>query len=48
VYGQLAGAFYGVEDIPAEWLERLARRDVIETFAEGLLRVARSASSGSR
>jgi ADP-ribosylglycohydrolase len=37
IYGQLAGAFYGVEGIPAEWLGRLALREVIETLAEGLV-----------
>lgn len=36
VYGQLAGAYYGVEGIPAAWRERLALRDVIETLADGL------------
>ena len=36
VYGQLAGAFYGVDDIPDNWLEKLARRNVIEGFAEKL------------
>jgi len=36
VYGQLAGAFYGVEGIPAEWLETLAMRDLIREFADKL------------
>lgn len=36
VYGQLAGAFYGVEGIPAEWLARVTRRDDIEVQAQRL------------
>lgn len=40
VYGQLAGAYYGVEGIPAGWLERLSMRHFIEQQAEGLLALA--------
>ena len=36
VYGQLAGAFYGEGEIPGEWLQELARRELIESFAERL------------
>ncbi len=36
VYGQLAGAYYGVEGIPTEWLHKLARRDEIERLAAQL------------
>jgi ADP-ribosyl-[dinitrogen reductase] hydrolase len=36
VFGQLAGAYYGERGIPAEWRERLAMRDVIESSAERL------------
>lgn len=36
VYGQLAGAFYGVDGIPYNWLEKLARRNDIEELAEKL------------
>ena len=32
VTGGLAGLYYGVEDIPAEWLQVLARREDIETL----------------
>ena len=38
VYGQLAGAFYGVDAIPARWRQRLAARDTLERLADGLLR----------
>jgi len=33
VYGQLAGAFYGVGRIPERWLEKLAMRALIEEYA---------------
>ena len=37
VYGQLAGAFYGVNDIPDDWLEKIAHRKLIESLAGKLL-----------
>jgi ADP-ribosyl-[dinitrogen reductase] hydrolase len=40
IYGQLAGAYYGENGIPAEWLERLTLRDMIEGFAERLYRLS--------
>ncbi|MBI5879787.1 MAG: ADP-ribosylglycohydrolase family protein [Chloroflexi bacterium] len=36
IYGQLAGAYYGVEGIPAEWLGQLVKRDTIEALAARL------------
>lgn len=33
VYGQLAGAFYGILEIPASWLEVLALRETIQKLA---------------
>jgi len=33
VYGQLAGAFYGVSRIPERWLVKLAMRALIEEYA---------------
>lgn len=36
IYGQLAGAFYGVEGIPQKWLGKLAMRQGIEALAVGL------------
>ncbi len=36
IYGQLAGAHYGVESIPAEWRERLAMLKDIESLADRL------------
>ena len=37
VCGQLAGAYWGESGIPAEWLEGLARRDMIEGVIQGLV-----------
>lgn len=37
IYGQLAGAFYGSGAIPADWLEKLAKRNLIEKLATGLM-----------
>ena len=44
VVGQLAGAHYGVEGIPAEWLEKVAMRGEIEGLADGLLELAARAA----
>jgi ADP-ribosylglycohydrolase len=43
IYGQIAGAYYGAEGIPAAWRDRLAMRDVIETLAGGLVSAAPTA-----
>jgi ADP-ribosyl-[dinitrogen reductase] hydrolase len=37
IYGQLAGAFYGAEQIPAEWKAKLAMHDFIVEKADQLL-----------
>lgn len=39
VYGGLAGAFYGVEDVPAEWMGGLMRRDLVDGVVEGVVRL---------
>lgn len=36
VCGQVAGAFYGVDDIPVDWREKLVMREKIIDLAEGL------------
>ena len=41
VYGQLAGAYYGLDAIPAEWREALAHRAMIEELAVALLEATR-------
>lgn len=44
VYGQLAGAYYGVSDIPGDWLRLLQQREYIQTQADKLLAFAQSQS----
>jgi ADP-ribosylglycohydrolase len=34
VYGQLAGAFYGEDGIPAAWRDTIAQRELISKLAE--------------
>jgi ADP-ribosyl-[dinitrogen reductase] hydrolase len=36
VFGQLAGAYYGEEGIPKEWRSRLAKRELLEDYADRL------------
>ena len=36
IYGQIAGAHYGADGIPAAWRQRLAMRDEIESLADRL------------
>lgn len=40
IAGQIAGAHYGAQNIPARWLERLAMRAEIEELAERLCHLA--------
>ena len=40
ITGQLAGAYYGIKQIPPRWLERLYMRADIEATAEALLRAS--------
>ncbi|MCZ8513096.1 ADP-ribosylglycohydrolase family protein [Paenibacillus filicis] len=40
VYGQLAGAYYGVEAIPAHWRAQLSMLELLEFTARGLHRFA--------
>ncbi len=44
VTGALAGAHYGVEQIPARWLERLEGREEIEALADRLIARPRDAA----
>jgi ADP-ribosylglycohydrolase len=40
IYGQLAGAFYGVDSIPERWRKKLAKLDVLESFASRVFEAA--------
>ena len=39
IYGQLAGSFYGKDAIPADWLDVLAKKDLITSFARKLCEI---------
>ena len=45
VYGQLAGALYGIESIPDGWLEKLVMKDEIENYADQLLKLSERLAS---
>ena len=47
ICGQLAGAFYGVDGIPALWLERLVMGEEIRTLADGLLELCEELGQAS-
>lgn len=36
IYGQLAGAFYGEDEIPEHWRKKLAQGELIKSFADNL------------
>lgn len=40
IYGQIAGAYYGANGIPASWLERLTMVDEITSYADALFDLA--------
>lgn len=42
VYGQLAGAFYGIDGIPNEWIEIIAMKELILKYATELYKLSRS------
>ena len=47
VYGQLAGAYYGVEAIPEDWRNTITMREEILTFADDLYALSKNLT-GSR
>jgi ADP-ribosylglycohydrolase len=46
VYGQIAGAYYGVEGIPPPWRAVLAMREKIEQIADRLHDMAEAREAG--
>jgi len=40
VYGQLAGAYYGEDGIPKNWVSKLAQRELIIDLSDILFRLA--------
>jgi ADP-ribosyl-[dinitrogen reductase] hydrolase len=47
IYGQLAGAMYGMSGIPQRWLEHLAMRKLIEQMADQLLALSEHLASAA-
>jgi ADP-ribosyl-[dinitrogen reductase] hydrolase len=45
VYGQLAGAFYGEDGIPAKWRSQLVMREMIEAAADTLFEMSGNSDS---
>jgi ADP-ribosylglycohydrolase len=45
VYGQIAGAFYGAESIPADWRAKLTMHDFIQEKADDLFAIAQRRNS---
>jgi ADP-ribosylglycohydrolase len=41
IYGQLAGAFYGITGIPTRWLSTVAYKEKIVETADNLYRLSR-------
>ena len=39
IYGQLAGAYYGVSNIPKKWTNKLAKIEIIESVILQLLNI---------
>lgn len=44
IYGQLAGAYYGLDAIPLHWREQITMRDIIEDNALKLLLLSQTQS----
>ena len=40
IYGQLAGTYYGLANIPHQWVNKLVKLDLIESVTEKLLEAA--------
>ena len=40
VYGGIAGAFYGIEEVPDTWLNRLKAKHLIDDVVEGVVALA--------
>lgn len=47
IYGQLGGAHFGASGIPSGWRDALARRELVVTLADGLLKRALRRIAGS-
>lgn len=41
IYGQLAGAYYGIDNIPKKWIEKIVYKDLINEFAVKLYNLSK-------
>ncbi len=48
IYGQIAGAYYGIDDIPSGWRQRIAQAKRITALADGLLALADAGAATRR
>lgn len=48
IYGQLAGAIYGIDAIPERWLEKLVMREEIEARADALFELSQEVAERER
>lgn len=46
VYGGLAGAFYGIDGLPVEWVHGLVKRDMVEGVVEGVVNLVEKMGGG--
>jgi ADP-ribosyl-[dinitrogen reductase] hydrolase len=46
IYGQLAGAFYGAEQLPLEWRAKLTMHDFIREMADQVFAIAQQRNPG--
>jgi ADP-ribosylglycohydrolase len=39
VYGQIAGACYGLEGVSTRWINGLAKKEMLDNFADRMLKI---------
>ena len=44
VYGGLAGAFYGFEDLPEQWMRGLEGRHLLDSVVDGVVKLVEAGS----
>jgi ADP-ribosyl-[dinitrogen reductase] hydrolase len=45
VYGQIAGACYGVENVPIRWVDGLSKKEMLDDFADRMVKMIGFAES---
>eukprot|EP01080_Neovahlkampfia_damariscottae_P012126 gene12126-5617_t len=44
IYGQIAGAYYGIEEIPKEWIQKISLSPLIEVYSSELMNLSNQSS----